>query len=44
MKSATKSVRKAPKCRNFHVLYAFSVCHGFNSEKHIKNQISYSIE
>jgi hypothetical protein len=26
MKSATESVRKAPKIRNFDVLYAFSVC------------------
>ncbi len=26
MESATESVRKAPKSRNFDVLYAFSVC------------------
>ncbi len=27
MKSVTESLRKAPKSRNFDVLYAFSVCH-----------------
>ncbi len=28
MKNLKKLVGKVPKSRNFHILYAFSVCHG----------------